>query len=689
MMATELEFYIFENSYDNLRDGGLSALKPISGYNEDYHIFQTTKEEGLMRAVRNGLYGAGIPVENTKGEADAGQHEVNYRYSDALDTADNHTIVKQAVKEIAHAQGKSVTFMAKYDHRKAGIVGPCPPEPVDRDGKPAFFDPDPHGMSALMKHFLAGQLAHAEEITAFLAPYVNSYKRFCIGLFAPTKAVWSADNRTAGFRICGLHTKAIRVECRIPGSDVNPYLTCAALLAAGLDGIEQKLALEPEQTGDMYTTGHPRDPEEPARRRRRLDGSAMLRAAFGDDVVDHYVHNAAMGDFRDRPRRDRFRTAAPARTGAWPPGGKPRPPPDNGGHAPRDGDGMKPIQLISPSTAGSMPSGCRCRPRPRESRRGPRPRRAKTPGRPARWPSASRWSRPGCPKLNEMKEVVVEELAWQMGRPIRFGGEFGGVNARTDYMADIAAETLAPRVIEDSAAFRRYLAREPLGVVFIVAPWNYPYLTTINTLVPALIAGNTVILKHASQTLLVGERLAEAFHAAGVPADVFQNVVLDHATTEALIGRPRLQLRQLHRLGRRRAGDGAGSGGHLHAARAGTGRQGSRLCPRRCQPRCGRRHADGRGDVQLGPMLLRDRADLCPRKPVRRLRRKGGGLGTKALKLGNPFDPDHAWPDGQQALCPGGARPDRRGNRMGARPLIDPANFPADDGGAYLRRRSW
>ena len=141
----------------------------------------------------------------------------------------------------------------------------------------------------------------------------------------------------------------------------------------------------------------------------------------------------------------------------------------------------------------------------------------------------------GVAGLNAMTEVVVEELAWQMGRPTRFGGEFGGVNARTEYMAGIAAETLGPRIVEDSDKFRRMLAREPVGVVFIVAPWNYPYLTTINTLVPALIAGNSVVLKHASQTMLVGERLAQAFHAAGIPEDVFQNVVLDHATTEALI----------------------------------------------------------------------------------------------------------------------------------------------------------
>ncbi|MDO9637091.1 MAG: glutamine synthetase family protein [Pseudotabrizicola sp.] len=294
MMATELEFYIFENAYDDLRDGGLARLKPISGYNEDYHIFQTTKEEGMMRDLRNGLYAAGIPVENTKGEADAGQHEVNYRYSDALDTADNHIIVKQAVKDIAYAKGKSVTFMAKYDHRKAGSSSHVHQSLWTKDGKPVFYDhDDANGMSATMKHFVAGQLAHAQEITAFLAPYVNSYKRFTIGMFAPTKAVWSADNRTAGFRVCGAHTKAVRVECRIPGSDVNPYLACAALLAAGLAGIEGKMELEPEMKGDMYTAKGLREiPHNLREAADLLEASAMLRAAFGDDVVDHYTHAA-------------------------------------------------------------------------------------------------------------------------------------------------------------------------------------------------------------------------------------------------------------------------------------------------------------------------------------------------------------------------------------------------------------
>ncbi len=303
MMATELEFFIFENSYENLRDGGLRALAPISAYNEDYNLFQTTKEEGLMRAVRNGLYGAGVPIENTKGEADSGQHEVNYKYSNALDTADNHVIVKQGVKEMAHAAGKSVTFMAKYDHRKAGSSSHIHQSLWSLDGKASFADhDDAHGMSAVMKHFLAGQLAHARDITAFLAPYVNSYKRFTIGMFAPTKAVWSADNRTAGFRVCGAHTKAVRVECRIPGSDVNPYLACAALLAAGLDGIEKKMALEPEMKGDMYSAQGIREiPHNLREAADLLKGSAMLRAAFGGDVVDHY-HHAAQWEISEADR---------------------------------------------------------------------------------------------------------------------------------------------------------------------------------------------------------------------------------------------------------------------------------------------------------------------------------------------------------------------------------------------------
>ena len=308
MMATELEFYLFETSYNALRDsqqahGQIRDLKAISAYNEDYHIFQTTKEEEVMRALRNGLYAAGIPVECSKGEADAGQEEINVKYSDALDTADNHAITKTAVKDIAASKGRSVTFMAKYDHRRAGSSSHVHQSLWTLDGKPAFQDAsDPHGMSATMKHFLAGQLAHAGAITALLAPYINSYKRFCIGMFAPTKAVWSRDNRTAGFRVCGEGTSAIRVECRIGGADLNPYLAMAGLLAAGLDGIEQKMELEPEMRGDMYSAAGVREiPKTLREAAAMLHGSAMLRAAMGDDVIDHY-HHAALWEIQEQDR---------------------------------------------------------------------------------------------------------------------------------------------------------------------------------------------------------------------------------------------------------------------------------------------------------------------------------------------------------------------------------------------------
>lgn len=293
MMATELEFYVFEESYEALRDKGPQWLTPISGYNEDYHILQTAKEEPLMRALRNGLYGAGVAVENTKGEADAGQAEVNVRYAEALTCADQHILIKQATKEIAHLQGKSVTFMAKYDTVKAGSSSHIH-QSLWAGDSPAFLDKDQQGgMSAVMRSYIAGQLEHARAITLFLAPYVNSYKRFCVGLFAPTKAVWSSDNRTAGFRVVGEGTKGIRVECRIGGADLNPYLACAALLAAGLDGVERKLELEPEQKGDNYSAAGIREIPKSLREAADLaEASDFLRGALGADVVDHYVHAA-------------------------------------------------------------------------------------------------------------------------------------------------------------------------------------------------------------------------------------------------------------------------------------------------------------------------------------------------------------------------------------------------------------
>lgn len=293
MMATELEFFLFDETFSDLFDRGHPLPTPKARHNVDYSIWGTTSDEPIMRDIRNHLWAAGIPIECSKGEADAGQEEVNAKYSDALDTSDMHSIIKLACKQIAHQHGASVTFMAKYDHRKAGSSSHIH-QSLWKDGQPAFLDKtDPQGMSALMKHYMAGQLAHAEEITYFLAPYVNSYKRFVTGMFAPTKAVWSCDNRTAGFRVCGEGSKAIRVECRIGGADLNPYLACAALLAAGLAGIEGKLPLEPEMKGDMYAAAGAREiPKTLGAAAAALNRSAMLRAAFGDAVVDHYVHAA-------------------------------------------------------------------------------------------------------------------------------------------------------------------------------------------------------------------------------------------------------------------------------------------------------------------------------------------------------------------------------------------------------------
>ncbi len=294
MMATELEFFLFRESFDDLRNSAYRDMTTISAYNEDYHIFQTTKEEGVMRQIRNGLYGAGIPVECSKGEADAGQEEINVKYSDALDTADNHVITKNGCKEMAWQSGRALTFLAKWHHKAAGSSSHVHQSLWTLDGKPAFFDPDgEYGMSDLMRSYLAGLLTHASEITYFLAPYINSYKRFSEGTFAPTKAIWSLDNRTAGYRLVGDATSSVRVECRVGGSDLNPYLAMSALIAAGIDGIENKLTLEAEFKGDAYEAAKLRGiPENLRGAAVALDKSKMLRSAMGDDVIDHYVRAA-------------------------------------------------------------------------------------------------------------------------------------------------------------------------------------------------------------------------------------------------------------------------------------------------------------------------------------------------------------------------------------------------------------
>lgn len=344
---------------------------------------------------------------------------------------------------------------------------------------------------------------------------------------------------------------------------------------------------------------------------------------------------------------------------------------------------MKPIQLISP-VDGSVYAERMPLSRDAAIAAAARTRAAQKPW--ATRPLAERIAlvKAGVAKLNEMKDVLVEELAWQMGRPTRFGGEFGGVNDRTNYMSDIAAETLAHHVIEDSDKFRRYLARDPLGVVFIVAPWNYPYLTTINTLAPALIAGNTVILKHASQTMLVGERLAEAFHAAGVPADVFQNVVLDHATTEHLIATRAFNFVNFtgsvgggQAMERAAAGTFTPLGLELGGKDPGYVRADANLDAAVDTLMDGAMYNAGQCCCGIERIYVHESLfDAFVEKAV---------AWVKALKLGNPFDPESTLgPMANKRFAAVVRSQIADAVAAGATPLIDPALFPADDGGAYL-----
>jgi glutamine synthetase len=296
--ASELEFYLFNETFRSAYDKGYRNMETAGYYIEDYHIFQTTKEEGVMRALRKHLTASGIPVENSKGEWGPGQEEINVKYADALTMADRHVVLKNATKEIAHLQGQAVTFMAKWDFGLAGSSSHIHMS-LAKGGKNVFIDgKDLLGMSPMMKSYMAGLLTYAGDITYFLAPYINSYKRFQAGTFAPTKAIWSSDNRTAGFRLCGENTKGVRVECRIGGADLNPYLAYAALIAAGLKGIEDKLELEPAFSGDAYVGKKLREVHKTLRDATgAMKKSKMLISAFGQNVIDHYVHTAEWEQF--------------------------------------------------------------------------------------------------------------------------------------------------------------------------------------------------------------------------------------------------------------------------------------------------------------------------------------------------------------------------------------------------------
>jgi glutamine synthetase len=293
IMATELEFFLFQGTHDEIAENGFRELKPISNYNEDYHIFQTSKEEHVMRPIRNYLRQMGIPVEGSKGEAEAGQEELNIKYSDALSTADHHTLAKHGIKEIAHQQGYAATFLPKWNKDRVGSASHVH-QSLFKNGSNAFYDSnEPMGKSKIMDHYLAGLLKYASEITIFLAPYVNSYKRFAKGTFAPTHTVWSIDNRTAAFRVVGEGSKSIRIECRTPGSDMNPYLATAAMLAAGLKGIEEELTLPSPYNGDAYSDNEKNQiPKTLRDARDQLLSSEMLGEAFGAETVNHYARAA-------------------------------------------------------------------------------------------------------------------------------------------------------------------------------------------------------------------------------------------------------------------------------------------------------------------------------------------------------------------------------------------------------------
>lgn len=295
LTASELEFYLFNESFESAMKKRYRDLDTAGMYIEDYNVLQTSKEEDVMRAIRKGLQAAGIPVENSKGEWGPGQEEINVRYAPALTMADRHVILKNGIKEIAWGKGKSVTFMSKWRYDLAGSSSHIHMSLWDKDAKTSLFaDPKAEfGMTPLMRAFVAGQIKYAPDITYFLAPYINSYKRFQAGTFAPTKTIWSRDNRTAGFRLCGEGTKAIRIECRIGGADLNPYLAFAALIAAGLQGIDEKLALEAPFSGDAYAVAKlPDVPKTLRAATEALEMSEFAKAALGADVVAHYVHTA-------------------------------------------------------------------------------------------------------------------------------------------------------------------------------------------------------------------------------------------------------------------------------------------------------------------------------------------------------------------------------------------------------------
>jgi glutamine synthetase len=291
-IGTELEFIMFDDTYEEAWDKKYEGLTASSRYNVDYSLLATARLEPVIRNIRTGMEKAGLIVESSKGECNLGQNEITFRYADALTNCDSHAFYKNGAKEIAAQHGKSITFMAKFNERE-GSSCHIHFSLTDLDGNPVLPGDGQHGFSPVMEQYIAGQLAVMQELSYFLAPNINSYKRFVEGSFAPTAIAWGMDNRSCALRVVG-RGPSLRVENRVGGGDVNPYLAAAALIAGAIHGIENKLPLEPITTGSAYQSDADRIPTTLRDARELLINSEIARKAFGDEVVEHYAHAAAI-----------------------------------------------------------------------------------------------------------------------------------------------------------------------------------------------------------------------------------------------------------------------------------------------------------------------------------------------------------------------------------------------------------
>ena len=478
----------------------------------------TSRVEPLLRDIRNGMFGAGMTVESAKGECNFGQHEIAFRYADVLSTADNHVVYKNGAKEIAAQHGKSLTFMAKFDEREGNschihlsLRGSRRRPGVRRRQRSTAV------AIGVYRRFVAGILATLREFTLLYAPNINSYKRFAAGSFAPTTVAWGRDNRTCAVRLVG-HGAGSRLENRVPGGDVNPYLAIAGMLAGGMYGIEQELDLEDELVGNAY------DAVEPATRavhlrdaRDLFRDSAVARAAFGDDVVEHYAHAADIEIAR--LRRGGHRLGAPTRLRAAVTAVGAQASRTTSGRRLAFGDGGI-TTLIDPASERldrrGRPGVRPPRPTPR-SRRRPGRSRPGGPCRPATGPGccagSPHWS---TPISTSSPTLEVRNSGHTLGNA---RWEAGNVRDVLDYYSG-APERLTGQQIPVAGGID-VTFHEPIGVVGIIVPWNFPMPIAGWGFAPALAAGNTVVLKPAELTPLTALRLAELGREAGLPAGVF------------------------------------------------------------------------------------------------------------------------------------------------------------------------